>query len=123
MTQRGLLARRPAWSVAVLPVVAVAAGAFLSHSLQRAPSIGGAFELLDRDSRPFTDANLRGRPFAIYFGYTRCPDARPRSCTWRTGVAAWAPTAKSCRSCSCRWIRRSIRRPRWARTSICSELR
>jgi protein SCO1/2 len=92
MTQRGILARRPAWSVAVLLVVAVAAGAFLSHTLQRPPSIGGAFELLDRDSRPFTDANLRGRPFAIYFGYTRCPDVCPTTllhlADWRRRMGA-----------------------------------
>jgi len=39
--------------------------------------IGGAFELVARDGQPFTEKDLLGRPFAIYFGYTRCPDVCP----------------------------------------------
>lgn len=77
--------RHPALSIAALLLVAIAAGAALRHALRgaqpatqaQAVPIGGAFELLDRDSRPFTDKDLLGRPFAIYFGYTRCPDVCP----------------------------------------------
>jgi protein SCO1 len=80
-----LFLRQPALSIAALLLVAIAAGVALRHALQgtqpathaRAVPIGGAFELLDRDSRPFTDKDLLGRPFAIYFGYTRCPDVCP----------------------------------------------
>lgn len=77
--------RHPALSVVALLLVAIAAGAALRLALRggqpaaqaQAVPIGGAFELLDRDSRPFTDKDLLGRPFAIYFGYTRCPDVCP----------------------------------------------
>lgn len=45
------------------------------HSSQ--PSIGGAFTLTDQDGRIFTDADLKGKPSLIYFGYTFCPDVCP----------------------------------------------
>lgn len=40
-------------------------------------SIGGPFELTGTDGRPFGSAQLRGKPFAIFFGFTRCPDVCP----------------------------------------------
>jgi len=74
-------------SIAALVLLAVAGGAALqfaagkrdgdSSTAAGLPRIGGAFELADRDGRPFTDKNLLGRPFALYFGYTRCPDVCP----------------------------------------------
>lgn len=100
MTQRRFFARHPALLIAVLLLVAIAAGAALRHVMRTTPPasqsrtvpIGGAFELLDRDSRPFTDANLRGRPFAMYFGYIRCPDVCPttlmRLANWRRLLGA-----------------------------------
>ncbi|MFM5953321.1 MAG: SCO family protein [Novosphingobium sp.] len=42
-------------------------------------SIGGSFALIASDGSPFTEKNLAGKPFAIYFGYTRCPDVCPTS--------------------------------------------
>jgi protein SCO1/2 len=41
------------------------------------PSIGGPFTLTDQDGRTFTDADLKGKPTLIYFGYTFCPDVCP----------------------------------------------
>jgi protein SCO1/2 len=43
------------------------------------PTIGGPFSLVDQDGRTFTDANLRGKPTLLYFGYTFCPDVCPTS--------------------------------------------
>lgn len=40
-------------------------------------TIGGPFSLVTVGDRPFTDADLAGAPFAIYFGFTRCPDVCP----------------------------------------------
>lgn len=40
-------------------------------------AIGGPFELTGTDGRPFGSAQLRGKPFAIFFGFTRCPDVCP----------------------------------------------
>jgi protein SCO1/2 len=41
------------------------------------PSIGGPFTLTDQDGRTFTDADLKGKPTLVYFGYTFCPDVCP----------------------------------------------
>jgi len=43
----------------------------------RAAGIGGAFALIDHNGRPFTDRDLLGRPSAIFFGYTYCPEVCP----------------------------------------------
>lgn len=43
-----------------------------------APSaIGGPFKLTDQDGKPITDADLKGKPFLVFFGYTHCPDVCP----------------------------------------------
>jgi protein SCO1 len=39
--------------------------------------IGGAFELTDQDGRRVTEKDLLGRPSAIFFGFTSCPDVCP----------------------------------------------
>ncbi|KQN07092.1 electron transporter SenC [Sphingobium sp. Leaf26] len=38
---------------------------------------GGAFTLTDPAGRTVTDQTLRGKPYAIFFGFTRCPDVCP----------------------------------------------
>jgi protein SCO1/2 len=38
---------------------------------------GGAFKLVDTKGRTVTDQTLKGKPFAIFFGFTRCPDVCP----------------------------------------------
>jgi protein SCO1/2 len=40
-------------------------------------SFGGAFTLVDGDGRPFSSEKLAGKPYAIYFGFTRCGDVCP----------------------------------------------
>jgi protein SCO1 len=95
------LLRHKALSVAMLALLAAAGAALRLAVLDPAdatPSttgtarLGGAFELSDRDGKPFTDKNLLGRPFAIYFGYTRCPDVCPTTlrklATWRRSRGA-----------------------------------
>lgn len=39
--------------------------------------IGSRFALVDRDGKPVTPETLRGTPYAIFFGFTRCPDVCP----------------------------------------------
>jgi protein SCO1 len=40
-------------------------------------SFGGAFTLTGSDGKPFSSANLVGKPYALYFGYTQCGDVCP----------------------------------------------
>ena len=38
---------------------------------------GGPFTLTGSDGKPFSSAKLNGRPSAIFFGFTHCPDVCP----------------------------------------------
>ena len=68
-------------------LVAVAAVAFLvlqmrsrerpAPSQDFSASIGGPFTLTAPDGSTVTDRTLKGRPFALFFGFTRCPDVCP----------------------------------------------
>jgi protein SCO1 len=39
--------------------------------------IGGPFKLTAGDGRAVTDADMKGEPFLVFFGYTHCPDVCP----------------------------------------------
>lgn len=43
----------------------------------RPSSVGGPFRLLDHNGRVVTDANFKGHPFLVFFGFTHCPDICP----------------------------------------------
>ena len=70
-----------------LVAVALVAFAFLSFRPARTPapqsqpmvmsSIGGPFTLVGSDGKPFSSAKLAGKPYAIFFGFTHCPDVCP----------------------------------------------
>ena len=40
-------------------------------------SFGGPFTLVGADGKPFSSAKLARKPYAIYFGFTRCGDVCP----------------------------------------------
>jgi protein SCO1 len=40
-------------------------------------SVGGPFHLEDQTGKLFTDQDMKGRPFLVFFGYTHCPDVCP----------------------------------------------
>jgi protein SCO1/2 len=39
--------------------------------------IGGPFRLIDQNGKPFTDQDMKGKPYLVFFGYTHCPDICP----------------------------------------------
>jgi protein SCO1/2 len=42
-----------------------------------ASHFGGPFRLIDGEGKPFSSAKLQGKPYAMYFGFTRCGDVCP----------------------------------------------
>lgn len=40
-------------------------------------SFGGPFTLVGADGQPFSSSRLAGKPYAIFFGFTHCPDVCP----------------------------------------------
>jgi len=40
-------------------------------------TIGGPFQLVDTDGRPVTEKALLGKPTAVFFGFTYCPEVCP----------------------------------------------
>jgi len=71
----------------VLVAVAVIGFAYLYVSRQRSAeplseqvtltSFGGSFNLTGADGKPFSSTSLKGKPYAIFFGFTHCPDVCP----------------------------------------------
>src|SRR5918993_3161857 len=39
--------------------------------------IGGPFLLPSHEGKTFTDEDLKGKPFAVFFGFTHCPEVCP----------------------------------------------
>lgn len=39
--------------------------------------IGGSFSLTSHTGKPFSDGDVKGRPFVLFFGFTSCPDVCP----------------------------------------------
>jgi len=44
---------------------------------QASVGVGGPFRLEDQNGKPVSDQDMKGRPFLVFFGYTRCPDICP----------------------------------------------
>jgi protein SCO1/2 len=44
---------------------------------QAVAAVGGPFHLTDQNGKPFSDQDMKGRPFLVFFGFTHCPDICP----------------------------------------------
>jgi protein SCO1/2 len=73
------------WVLVALAVAGTAALLLLPREAVHTPGVkpaaqhnlGGPFTLVDGNGRPFSSEKLAGKPYAIYFGFTRCGDVCP----------------------------------------------
>ena len=86
------------WIIAVAAAIAVLAIAAIAlYPVWRstpgatASLVGGAFKLQGPDGRVVTDADMKGQPFLVYFGYTNCPDICPATLAEMSDVFARMP--------------------------------
>ena len=73
---------RIALLVMMLVVLGVVLGGLLTAarppaSTRTMVSIGGPFRLTSHKGETLSDADLKGKPFAIFFGFTHCPEVCP----------------------------------------------
>lgn len=68
-------------ALAVIGVVFLALGVIMMFFVRPRPQaealVGGPFQLIGAEGKTVTDADFRGHPFLVYFGYTHCPDVCP----------------------------------------------
>ncbi len=75
--------RHVIWTLVGIAALALGIGLALrllpdERIAQAQPSdIGGHFSLVDRSGKAVTPHTLKGKPYAIFFGFTRCPDVCP----------------------------------------------
>lgn len=74
---------------------AIAFSKNIPGSQEGTPTIGGAFELVDKDGKIWKDTDFKGKPFLVYFGYTYCPDICPTALYHLTEAAEKLGGAKA----------------------------
>jgi protein SCO1/2 len=69
------------WALVALALLGAAALVLIPRQSQQnavaRSNFGGPFTLVGGDGRPFSSQALEGKPYAIYFGFTRCGDVCP----------------------------------------------
>lgn len=68
-----------ALGVFVLGLAVLAGAMFAWRQLQddAHPGVGGPFSLTDQNGKTVTQADLKGQPYLLFFGFTHCPDICP----------------------------------------------
>ncbi|MEO1090272.1 MAG: SCO family protein [Pseudomonadota bacterium] len=84
--QRRTTLRLVLWGLVVVAAGAAGIGWFVTDrqgertvASTAAGLVGGPFRLVDPAGEVVSDESLRGRPFAVFFGFTHCPDVCPTS--------------------------------------------
>jgi protein SCO1/2 len=75
------------WALVALAIIGVGALLLMNRggadretalsSVTSSGAFGGPFTLVGSDGQPFSSAKLAGEPYALFFGYTQCPDVCP----------------------------------------------
>jgi len=74
------------WAIVAMAIIGTVALWLIPREQAHAPeatagpvkaSFGGAFTLIGGDGKSFSSQALAGKPYAIYFGFTRCGDVCP----------------------------------------------
>jgi protein SCO1 len=75
------------WALVALAIVGTAALFLIPRERSASPplatagpvkaSFGGPFSLVGANDKPFSSQALAGKPYALYFGFTRCGDVCP----------------------------------------------
>ena len=74
------------WALVALAAIGTAALYLIARAQTHTPeatagpvksSFGGPFTLVGSDGKPFSSQALAGKPYAIYFGFTRCGEVCP----------------------------------------------
>lgn len=76
------------WATAAVAAVALAAVLFLTPAARKASAIGGPFRLTDQNGAVVDSAALKGKPYAIFFGFTHCPEICPTTMTDMSALLA-----------------------------------
>jgi protein SCO1/2 len=79
------LVRNLLWVLVALALAGTAALVLLPKAPKVSPALtvqtktdfGGPFTLVGGDGKPYSSIALAGKPYALYFGYTRCGDVCP----------------------------------------------
>jgi len=81
-----------------LAVIAMAAYAAMRGDGAAPSLIGGPFALTTGDGATLTDADVKGKPFLVFFGYTHCPDVCPTTLSQIADIDKRLPPGKSIRT-------------------------
>ena len=63
--------------VLVFAAILVVSGRSPSPIGPAVAAVGGPFHLQDQNGKLVSDADMKGRPFLVFFGFTHCPDVCP----------------------------------------------
>jgi protein SCO1 len=68
------IAKKPLIAIGVASALLFAAFVAFTSRPTTTPDVGGPFSLTSHSNATFTNADMLGKPYLVFFGYTHCPD-------------------------------------------------